>query len=174
MHQAVLYCYYPPEVVRFMSIELVLLYNDLILCHPLLFLPSVLPRIRIFSSMSALRIRWLKYWNFNFCSSLSKEYSGLIFFRIDWFDLLAVQGTLKSLLSITVGKHKFVIAQLSLWSSLKFVNDYWKNHTLNIQTIVCQVISLHFSILFRFVIVSLPLQFSSLQSLSCVRLFATP
>ena len=104
----------------------------------------------------------------------SNEYSRLIFFRIDWFDLLAVQGTLKSLLSITVGKHKFVIAQLSLWSSLKFVNDYWKNHTLNIQTIVGQVISLHFSILFRFVIVSLPLQFSSLQSLSCVRLFATP
>ena len=116
VHQAVLYCYYPPEVVRFMSIELVLLYNDLILCHPLLFLPSVLPRIRIFSSMSALRIRWLKYWNFNFCSSLSKEYSGLIFFRIDWLDLLAVQGSLKSH-STTVQKHQFFGAQPSLWSS---------------------------------------------------------
>ena len=72
--------------------------NHLILCHPLLLLPSIFPSIRVFSNELALRIRWPKYWSFSFIISLSNEYSGLISFRIDWFDLLAVQGTLKSLL----------------------------------------------------------------------------
>ena len=72
--------------------------NHLILCHPLLLLPSIFPSIRVFSNELALRIRWPKYWRFSFIISLSNEYSGLISFRIDWFDLLAVQGTLKSLL----------------------------------------------------------------------------
>ena len=72
--------------------------NHLILCHPLLLLPSIFPSIRVFSSESALRIRWPKYWSFSFSISPSNEYSGLISFRIDWFDLLAVQGTLTSLL----------------------------------------------------------------------------
>ena len=84
-------------------------------CRPLLFLPSVFPSIRVFSSESALRIRWPKYWSFNFDVSPSNEYSGLISFRIEWFDLLAVQGTLKSLLPTIVWKHRFFITQPSLW-----------------------------------------------------------
>ena len=71
--------------------------NHLILCHPLLLPPSIIPSIRVFSSESVLRIRWPKYWSFSFSISPSNEYSGLIFFRIDWFDLLAVKGTLKGL-----------------------------------------------------------------------------
>ena len=84
-------------LLKLMSIELVMPSNHLILCHPLLLLPSVFPRIRIFSSESALLIRWPKYCRFIFSISPFSEYSGLISFRIDWFDLLAVQGTLKSL-----------------------------------------------------------------------------
>ena len=81
-----------------MSIELVMPSNHLILCHPLLLLPSIFPSIRFFSNESALHIRWPKYWSFSFSISPSKEYSGLMSFRMDWLDLLAVQGTLKSLL----------------------------------------------------------------------------
>ena len=84
------------SLLTLMSIELVMLSNHLILYCPLLLLPSVFPSIRVFSSESVLRIRWSKYWSFSV--SPSSEYSGLIFFRIDWFDLLAVPGTLKSLL----------------------------------------------------------------------------
>ena len=86
------------ELVKLMSIELVMPFNHLILCHPHLLLPSIFPSIRVFFNESALDIRWSKYWSFNFSISPSNEYSGLISFRIDWFDLLAVQGTLKSLL----------------------------------------------------------------------------
>ena len=81
-----------------MSIESVMPFNHLILCHPLLFLPLIFPSIRVFSNESALRIRWPKHWNFSFSISSSNEHSGLISFKIDWFDLLSVQGTLKSLL----------------------------------------------------------------------------
>ena len=81
-----------------MSIELVMPSNHLILCRPLLLLPSIFPRIRVFSNESVLCIRWLKYWHFSFSISPSNEYSGLISFRIEWLDLLAVQGTLKGLL----------------------------------------------------------------------------
>ena len=81
-----------------MSIELVMPSNHLILCHPLLFLPSIFPSIRVFSNELALRIRWPKYWSFSFSMNPSNEYSGLSSFRMDWLDLLAVQGTLKSLL----------------------------------------------------------------------------
>ena len=86
------------SLLRFMSIELIMPSNHLILCHPLLLLPSVFPSIRVFSNKLALFITWPKYWNFSFSISPSNEYSGLISFRIDWLDLLAVQGTLKSLL----------------------------------------------------------------------------
>ena len=86
------------SLLKLMSIELVMPSNHLILCRPLLLPPSVFPSIRIFSNESVLRIRWPKYWSFSFNISPSKEYSGLISFRIDWLDLLAVQGTLKSLL----------------------------------------------------------------------------
>ena len=84
------------SLLRFMSIESQMLSNHFILCHPLLLLPSIFPSIRIFSNESALHIRWPKYWNFSFSVSPSDEYSGLISFRIDWFDLFAVQMTLKS------------------------------------------------------------------------------
>ena len=83
---------------KFLSIESVIPSNHLILCRPLLFLPSVFPSIRVFSNASVLCIRWPKYWSFSFSISLSNEYSGLVAFRIYWFDLPAVQGTLKSLL----------------------------------------------------------------------------
>ena len=86
------------NLVRFMSIDAMMLPNHLILCCPLLLLPSSILSMRVFSNELALHIRWPKYWSFSFSSSPSKEYSGLISFRIDWFDLLAVQGTLKSLL----------------------------------------------------------------------------
>ena len=90
--------------------------NHLILCRPLLPWPSILPCIRVYSNESALHIRWPKYWSFSFSISPSNEYSGLISFGIDWFDLFAVQGTLKSLPSNTVQKHQIFGSQLSLWS----------------------------------------------------------
>ena len=93
---SILHCL--PETVQIHVIELVMPSNQLIFCCPLLFLPSIFPSIRVFSSELALCIRWPKYWSFSFSISLSNEYSGLISFRIGWLDLLAVQGTLKSLL----------------------------------------------------------------------------
>ena len=86
------------SLLKLMSIKLVMPSNHLILCHSLLLLPSVFPSIRIFSNESVLHIRWPEYWSLSFSISPSNEYSGLISFRVDWFDLLAVQGTLKSLL----------------------------------------------------------------------------
>ena len=86
------------SLLKFMSIELMMLSNHLIFCHPLLLLPSIFPSIRVFSNESSLCNRWPKYWSFSFSVSPSNEYSGLISFRIDWFDLLAVQRTLKSIL----------------------------------------------------------------------------
>ena len=101
--------------------------NHLLLCCPLLLLPSIFPSIRVFSSQWALHIGWPKYWSFTFSISPSNEYSGLISFRIDWFDLLAVQGTLKSLLQ----HHglKASILRPSLWSNSHIIHDYWKNHS---------------------------------------------
>ena len=86
------------SLLTLMPTQSVMPFNHLILCHPLLLLPSIFPSIRVFSNESALRIRWPKYWSFRFSISPSSEYSGLISFRMDWLDLLAVQGTLKSLL----------------------------------------------------------------------------
>ena len=100
------------SLLRFMCIQLVMPSNHLILCRPLLFLPSIFPSIRVFSNESVLHIRWPKYWSFSI--SPSNEYSGLISFRIDCFDLLAVQGTLKSLLQDYSSKASFFRAQLSL------------------------------------------------------------
>ena len=88
----------PRRLLKLMSIESVMPFNHLIFCHTLLFLPSIFPSIRVFSNESALLIRWPKYWSSRFSISPSNEYSGLFSFRIDWLDLLAVQGTLKSLL----------------------------------------------------------------------------
>ena len=106
------------SLLKLMFIESVMSSNHLILCHPLFLLPSIFPSIRVFSNESGLPIRWPKYWNFSI--SPSNEYSGLISFRMDWFDLLAVQGTLKSpcgLKDTTVQKHQFFGTQDSLWSN---------------------------------------------------------
>ena len=103
------------SLLKLMSIESGMPSNHLILCHPLLLLPSIFPSIRVFSNESALHIRWPKYWSLSI--SPSNEYSGLISFRTDWFDLLGAQGTLKSLFSsTTVWKHQLFGAQTSLWS----------------------------------------------------------
>ena len=109
----------PWSLLKLMSIELVMPSNHLILCCPLLFLPSIFRSIRVFSNESVLHVRWPKYWSFSFSISPSKEYSGLISFRIGWLDLLAVQGTLKSLLqhqsskASILGCSAFFIVQLS-------------------------------------------------------------
>ena len=100
--------------LKLMSTELVIPSNHLILCHSFLLLPSIFPIIRVFFSESFLRIRWPKYWGFSFSISPSNEYSGLISFRMDWSNLFAVQGTLKSLLQHHSSKHQFFGAQLSL------------------------------------------------------------
>ena len=116
------------SLLRFMSIESVMLSNHLILCHSLLLLPSNFPSIRVFSSESALHIMWPKYWSFSFSISPPNEYSGLISFRIDWFDLLAVQvsspapqfkSTNSSELSLPYGP------------TLISIHDYWKNHSFD-------------------------------------------
>ena len=99
------------------SFESVMPSNHIIICHSLFLLPSTFPRIRVFSNESVLCIGWPKYWRFSFSISPSKKYSGLTCFRIDWLDLLAVQGTLKNLSNITVRKHQFFSAQLSLYSN---------------------------------------------------------
>ena len=95
------------SLLKLMSIELVMPSNHLILCHPLLLLPSIIPSIRVFSNESLLRIRWPKYWSFSFSVSPSNEYSGLISFRMNWLDPLAVQGTLNSLLQHHSSKAQF-------------------------------------------------------------------
>ena len=108
------------SLLKLMSTETVMPSNHLILCRPLLFLPSTFkrPSIRAFSNKSALCIRWPKYWSFSFSISPSNEYSELISFRMDWLDLLAVQGTLSRVFSNTrAQKHQFFGAQLSLWSN---------------------------------------------------------
>ena len=102
-------------LIKHMSIESVMPSNHLILCHPLLLLPSIFSSIRVFSNESALCIRWPKYWTFSFNISPSNQHPGLISFRMDWLDLLAVQGTLKRVFSnTTVQKHQFLGTQLSL------------------------------------------------------------
>ena len=138
-----------------MSTELLMLSNHLILCPPLLLLPSIFPSIRVFSNESVLQIRWPKYWGFSF--SPSREYSGLISFRIDWFDFLAVQGILKSLL-----QHHSWKASI-LWRSAFFMVQLSHPYTTAGKTIALtrwafagKVMSLLFNILSRFVIVFLP------------------
>ena len=102
--------------LKLMSVESVMTSNYLILCHPLLFLPSITPRMRIVSNESVLHIRWPEYWSFSFIISPFNEYSELVSFKIDWFDLLEVQGTSRVFLSTTVWKYPFLGAQPSLWS----------------------------------------------------------
>ena len=121
-----------------MSFELVLLSNHLILCHPLLFLPSIFPSIRFFSNESALHIRWPKYWSFSCSISPSNEYSRLISFRIDWFDLLAIKGTLKSLLQLHNSKASILqCSAFFVCSIVRFVHHYWENRSFD-YTDLCQ------------------------------------
>ena len=156
-----------------MSIELVMPSNHLFLCQPLLLLPSILPNIRVFSNELVICIRWPKYWSFSFSHQSFSEYSGLISFRMDWFDLLAVQETLKSLLQhhsskASVLRHSaFFMAQLSHPHKTT-----GKTIALTIWTFVGKVMSLFFNTLSRFAIAFLPrskrLLISWMQSPSAV------
>ena len=131
--------------------------NHLILCHPLLLLPSIFPSIRVFSNESVLHIRWPKYWSFSFSISPSNEHSGLISFRMDWLDLLAVEGTLESLLQHHSSKAS--ILQLSAFFIVQISHPYMttgKTTTLTRRTFVGKVISLLFNMLSRLVITFLP------------------
>ena len=144
------------SLLRLMSIELVMPSNHLILCH-LLLPSSVSPSIRVFSSESVLHIRWPKYWSFSFSISPSKEYSGLISFRIDWLGLLAVQGTLKSLLQHHSSKAS--ILQFSVFFIVQLSHPYMttgKTIALTRRTFVGKVMSLLFSMLSRLVLTFLP------------------
>ena len=116
-HQASLSITHSWSLLKLMSIESVMPSNHLILCHPLLLLPSVLPSIRAFSNESVLHIRWPKYWHLTFSISPSNEYSEQISFRIDWFDLLQSKGLSRVFSNTTLKKHQFFGAQLSLWSN---------------------------------------------------------
>ena len=116
---------------KLMSIESVMPPNHLILCHPLLLPPSISPSIRIFSNESVLHIRWPKYWSFNFSISPSNEYSGLISLTMDWLDLLAVQGTLKSLLQQQFKSINSSALSFLYSPTLASIHDYWKNHSIN-------------------------------------------
>ena len=147
-HQASLSITNSQSLPKLMSIELVMPSNHLILCHPLLLLPSIFPSIRVFSNESALRIRWTKCWSFSFNISPSNEHPGLISFTMDWLDLLAVQGTLKSLL-----QHHSSKASI-LWHSAVFIVQFshpcmttGKTIALTRQTFVDKVMSLLFNML---------------------------
>ena len=138
---------------KLMPIESVMLSNHLILFHPLHFLPSIFPSIRVFSNDSALRIRQTKYWSFSFSISPSSEYSGLISIRIDWFDLLVFQGTLKSLLQHR--KSKASVLQCSAFFMVQLSHPYMtpgKTIALTKWTFVCKLMSLLFHRLSRFII----------------------
>ena len=148
----VLHCL-PEFAQKLRSIESVMPSNHLILCHPLILLPSIFPSIRVFPKELVLHIRWPKYWSFSFSISPSNEYSGLISFRIDWFDLLAIHRTLKSLL-----QHHSSKASI-LWDSAFFIvqvsHPYLttgKNIALTIWTFVGKVMSLHCNMLSRLTI----------------------
>ena len=140
-----------------MSIESVMPSNHLILCHPLLFPPSIFPSIRVFSNESVLRIRWPKYWRFSFSISPSNGYSGLISFRMDWLDLLAVQGTLKS--PLQHHNSKASILHHSAFFIIQLSHPYMtteKTIPLTRQTFVGRVMSLLFNMLSKLVVTFLP------------------
>ena len=147
-HQASLSITNSQSLSKLMSIESVIPSNHLNLCRPLLLLPSIFPSIRVFSNESALPIRWPKYWSFSFSISPSNEYSGLISFRMDWLDLLAVQGTLKSLLQHQSSKAS--ILQCSAFFMVQLSHPYLttgKTIALTIQTFVSKIMSLLFNTL---------------------------
>ena len=134
-HQASLSISNSWSLLKLMSIKSVMPSNHVILCHPLLLLPSIFPSIRVFSIESVLHIRWIgasKYWSFSFSISPSNEYSGLISFRIDCLDLLEVQGTLQSLLHHHSSKASVLQCSGFFYSpTLTSIHDYWKNHNFD-------------------------------------------
>ena len=135
-HQASLSITSSPRLLKLMlMIELMMPSNYLILCHPVLLLPSTFPSIRVFSKESILRIKWWKYWIFSLSISASNDYSRLISFKMDWLDLLAVQRTLKSLLQHHSSKHQFFGAQLSLWSNSQIHTWLLENPLLSLDNI---------------------------------------
>ena len=117
--------------LKLMSIESVMPSSHLIVCHPLLFLPSISPSIRVFPNESTLCMRWPKYWSFSFSISPFNEHPGLISFRMDWLDLLAVQGTLKSLLQHHSSKASILQRSAFFTVQLTSIHDHWKNHSLD-------------------------------------------
>ena len=131
------------SLLKLMSTESVMPSNHLILCHPLLLLPSIFPSFRDFSNQSTLCIRWPKYWSFDFSISPSDVYSGLISFRMNWLDLLAVQGTLQSLLQHHSSKaSNFSALSLLYGPILISIHNYWKNHSFDHMDFVGKVMSL--------------------------------
>ena len=130
-HQASLSIISSRSLLKLMFIESVMPSNHLILCHPLLLLPSILPSIRVYSNESALCIRWPKYWSFSFNISPYNEYSGLISFRMDWLDLLAVQGTLESLLQYHIVWHglNFWLILECWWNAWAFILNKSENRS---------------------------------------------
>ena len=135
VHQASLSITNSQSLFKFMPIESVMPSSHLILCRPLLLLPPIPPNIRVFSNELTLRMRWPKYWSFSFSISPSNEYPGLIF-RMDWLDLLAVQGTLKSLLQHHSSKASIFRHSAFFTVQLTSIHDHWKNHSLD-QTDLC-------------------------------------
>ena len=120
------------SLLKFISINSVMPSNHLILYRPLLLPPSIFPSIRVLSKESVLHIRWPKYWSFSFSISPSNEYPGLISFKIDWFDLLAVQGPLESLLQYNISKASIPQCSAFLFgTTLTSIRDYWKNHSFD-------------------------------------------
>ena len=119
------------SLLKLMSTDSGMPSNHLILCCPLLLLLSIFPSIRVFSNESALRIRWPNYWSFSFNISPSNEYSVLISLRIDWLDLLVVQGTLRVFSSTTIQKHRFFCSQFSFGPTLTSIHDKWKKHNFD-------------------------------------------
>ena len=119
------------SLLKFMSIDLVIPPNHSILCCPLLLLPSIFPSIRVFSIESVLCIRWPNYWSFSFSISPSNKHSGLVSLKIDWFDLLVVQRTLKNLLQHTIQKISHSVLSFPYGPAFTSVHDYWKNHSLD-------------------------------------------
>ena len=117
---------------KLMSVELVMLFYHLILCHPLLLLPSIFPSIKVFSNESALCIRWPKYWSFSFNISPCSEHPGLISSRMDWLDLLAVQGTLKSSPTQQFKSINSLVLSFLYSPTLTSIHDYWKNHSFDL------------------------------------------
>ena len=130
-HQASLSFSISWSLLRLISIESVMLSNHLILCRPLLPLPSIFPSIRVFSNESALPIRWPKYWSFSFSIRPFNEYSELISFRMDWLDLVAVQGTLKSLLQHHNSKASILRHSILYSPTLASIHDYWENQSFD-------------------------------------------